>query len=149
MPQPYPDRGVEILLVEDSPDDADLMVAALSEGELRLHVTVVEDGEEAMCYLRRQGAYAAARTPDLILLDLHMPRMNGYEVLAEVKEDDDLRCIPIVIMTSSDNDRAINAAYDLHANCCVCKPANQDEFRAVVWQIERFWLTFVQRPRGA
>jgi CheY-like chemotaxis protein len=140
---------VEILLVEDSENDALLMVAALSEGTLRLHVTVVEDGEEAMSYLRREGAYAASRRPDLILLDLFMPRMNGYEVLAEVKEDDDLRCIPIVIMTSSDNDRAINAVYDLHANCCVCKPANQDEFREVVRKIERFWLTFAQRPRGA
>jgi len=139
---------VEILLVEDIFDDADLMIAALSEGTLRVHVNVVEDGEEAMSYLRRQGAYAAARRPDLILLDLHLPRKNGYEVLAEVKADDDLRRIPVVIMTSSDNDRAINAAYDLHANCCVCKPANQDEFREVVQKIERFWLTFAQRPRG-
>lgn len=149
MPHSNPDRGVEILLVEDSSDDAALMVAALNEGDLRLHVTVVEDGEEAMCYLRRQGTYVASRRPDLILLDLHLPRKNGHEVLAEVKQDDDLKCIPVVIMTSSDNDRAINAAYDLHANCCVCKPANQDEFRAVVWKIERFWLSFVQRPRGA
>jgi len=149
MPQANPDRGVEVLLVEDSADDADLMVAALNEGQLRLHVTVVEDGEEAMCYLRRQGAYAAARRPDLILLDLHLPRKNGHEVLAEVKQDNDLRLIPVVIMTSSNNDRAINAAYDLHANCCVCKPANQDEFHAVVRKIERFWLTFVQRPRGS
>jgi len=140
---------VEVLLVEDSRDDADLMVAALSEGELRLYVSVVQDGEEAMSYLRRQGPYAASRRPDLILLDLHLPRKNGYEVLAEVKADDDLRRIPVVIMTSSDNDRAINAAYDLHANCCVCKPANQDEFREVVGKIERFWLTFAQRPRGA
>jgi CheY-like chemotaxis protein len=149
MPQANPDRGVEILLVEDSADDADLMVAALSEGDLRLRVSVVEDGEEAICYLRRHGAFAAARRPDLILLDLHLPRMNGREVLAEIKQDGDLRLIPVVVMTTFNDDRAINDIYDIHANCCVCKPANQDEFRAVVRKIEHFWLTFAQRPRGA
>jgi len=139
---------VEILLVEDSGDDARLMVDALTEGTLRLHVTVVEDGVEAMCYLRREGPYADAARPDLILLDLRLPRMSGEEVLAEVKHDGNLLYIPVVIMTSSDDAGVINAAYDLHANCCVCKPANQDEYREVVRRIERFWLTFVQRPRG-
>jgi CheY-like chemotaxis protein len=136
---------VEVLLVEDSPDDADLMVAALNEGDLKLHVTVVEDGEEAMSYLRRQGAYTASPRPDLVLLDLHLPRKNGYEVLDEVKNDDELRRIPVVILTSSDNEHAINRAYDLHANCCVCKPANQEEFSEAVRKIERFWLTVVKR----
>jgi chemotaxis family two-component system response regulator Rcp1 len=149
MPHSNPDRRVEILLVEDSRDDALLMTAALSEGTLLPHVTWLEDGEEAMCYLRRQGAYAASRRPDLILLDLRLPRMSGQEVLTEVKQDDDLRRIPVVIMTSSDNDRIINAVYDLHANCCVCKPADQEEYREVVRRIERFWLTFAQRPKGA
>jgi chemotaxis family two-component system response regulator Rcp1 len=142
------DRGIEVLLVEDSPDDADLMMAALNEGTLSLRATVVEDGEEAMRYLRREGAYVASVRPDLILLDLHLPRKNGFEVLAEVKEDADLRCIPVVVLTSSDNDRAINNAYDLHANCYVCKPANQDEFRDAVHRIERFWLTLARRPHG-
>jgi len=149
MPSSNPDRVVEILLVEDSENDARLMVDALFEGTLPLHVTVVEDGVEAMSYLRRQGGYAGSRRPDLILLDLRLPRMSGDEVLAEVKQDGELRCIPVVIMTSSSDDRVINDAYDKHANCCVCKPANQDEYRDVVRKIERFWLTFAQRPRGA
>jgi chemotaxis family two-component system response regulator Rcp1 len=148
MSAPLSCDPVEILLVEDSPSDAELMIEALGESELSLRVNLIEDGEQAIHYLRRQGRYREALPPDLILLDLHLPRKNGHEVLAEVKRDDDLRVIPVVIMTSSDNDRAINAAYDLHANCCVCKPANQDEFRAVVWKIERFWLTFAQRARG-
>lgn len=147
MPPSTPDQGVKVLLVEDSPDDADLMVAALNEGDLTLHVTVVEDGEEAMGYLRRQGAYAASPRPDLILLDLHLPRKNGYEVLEEVKQDDELRRIPVVILTSSDNERAINRVYDLHANCCVCKPANQDEFSQAVRKIEHFWLAVAKRAR--
>jgi len=146
MPRTTPDRAVEILLVEDSSDDAALMVAALEEGSLRLHVAVVEDGEEAMHYLRRQAPHADAPRPDLILLDLRLPRMSGQEVLAEIKQDAELRRIPVVIMTSSDNDRALDGAYDLHANCCVCKPANQEEFHEVVRRIERFWLTFAQRP---
>src|SRR5262249_34361546 len=140
MPSSNADRVVEVLLVEDSPDDAKLMVDALLEGTLRLHGTVGEDGEEAMRYLRRQGAHANARRPDLILLDLYLPRKNGFEVLRERNQHDDLRLIPVVVMTSSDGDRPIIIAYDLHANCVVCKPADQDEYRQVVRQIERYWL---------
>jgi len=138
---------VEILLVEDSPDDADLMAVALGEGTLRPHVTVVEDGEQAMQYLRRQGDYAGSPAPDLILLDLHLPRKNGHEVLAEIKEDAILRRIPVVIMTASDNEKAILNAYELHANCCVSKPADQEEFALVVKRIEHFWLNVVRRVR--
>jgi CheY-like chemotaxis protein len=148
MPRSHSDREVEILLVEDSPDDADLMVAALNEGTLRVRVTHVEDGLEAMTYLHRRGPYTDSPRPHLILLDLHLPRMNGHEVLAEVMQDSDLRRIPVVIITSSDNDRAISDAYDLHAKCCVCKPANQDEFRTTVQKIKHFWLTFAKRPSG-
>jgi CheY-like chemotaxis protein len=132
--------SVEILLVEDSPADADLMTEALKEGSLNNRITWVENGEEAMAYLRRQGPFARSASPDLILLDLHLPRMNGYEVLAEVKQDDALRRIPIVIMTSSDNEDAIVKAYDLFANCCVSKPADQEQFALAVKKIERFWL---------
>jgi CheY-like chemotaxis protein len=140
MPRSSDKALVEILLVEDSPDDADLMVEALKEGALAARVTVVQDGEEAVDYLRRQGAYTMVTTPDLILLDLHLPRKNGHEVLAEIKQDAALRRIPVVIMTCSDNETAFLIAYDLHANCCVSKPADQEQFALVVQKIERFWL---------
>lgn len=140
-----PNRPVEILLVEDSPDDAELMIAALSEGDLTVRVTVVEDGEEALHLLQREGKHALAPRPDLILLDLYLPRKNGQELLAEIKEDVSLRRIPVVVMTSSDNDGAFVAAYEAHANCCITKPADQDEFAEVVKRIEHFWLAFIQR----
>jgi chemotaxis family two-component system response regulator Rcp1 len=130
---------VEILLVEDSPDDADLMVEALSAGSLNSRVTVVEDGEEAIVYLRGTGV------PDLILLDLHLPRMNGHEVLADIKQDGTLRRIPVVIMTSSEKDQDFLKAYDLHANCCVSKPMNQEQFALTVRKIELFWLRIARR----
>jgi CheY-like chemotaxis protein len=145
MPSPSDNTLVRILLVEDSPDDADLMVEALKEGVLDTRITVVEDGVEAVDYLRRQGTYAAAPRPDLILLDLHLPRKNGHEVLEEIKEDPDLRRIPVVVMTCSDNDRDILAAYDLQANCCVCKPADQEQFALAVKKIEHFWLNIARR----
>jgi len=139
---------VHILLVEDSPDDADLMVEALQESKLNLRITVVEDGEAAMDYLLRNGVYAGAPQPDLILLDLHLPRKNGHEVLAEIKQDAVLRRIPVIILTASDNETAILAAYDLHANCCVCKPADQEQFALVVKRIEHFWLHIARRLRS-
>jgi len=139
---------VHILLVEDIPSDADLMVDALRESILNLCIAVVEDGEEAMDYLRGHGAYAAAPRPDLILLDLHLPRKNGHEVLAEVKQDAELRTIPVIILTSTESEKAILEAYDLHANCCVRKPADQDEFALAVKRIEHFWLHVARRLRG-
>ena len=138
---------VEILLVEDSPDDAELMVEALKESDLNVRVTGVEDGEEAMRYLRRLGPFRDAPRPDLILLDLHLPRMNGHEVLADLKEDEALRLIPVVLMTGFDTDEAISAAYGRHANCCVRKPSDLDEFAAAVKKIETFWLRVARRPR--
>jgi len=140
MPRPSDKITVDILLVEDSPDDADLMMEALKEGTLATRVTLVEDGEKAVDYLRRQGVFATAMPPDLILLDLHLPRKNGHEVLTEIKQDSVLRRIPVVIMSCSDNDAAFLMAYDLHANCCVSKPADQEQFALVVQKIERFWL---------
>jgi CheY-like chemotaxis protein len=146
MPGNRDNASVEILLVEDTPSDADLMVEALKEGKLNSRITVVEDGEEAMAYLRRQGVYAESPTPDLVLLDLKLPRKNGHEVLAEVKEDPVLRRIPIVILTSSDDEKAILQAYDLHANCCVSKPMDLEQFALVVKKIEFFWLRVARRP---
>jgi CheY-like chemotaxis protein len=144
MPATSPGRPVEILLVEDTPDDADLMIEALKEGAFALRVTVVEDGEAALDYLHKQGAHAAALRPDLILLDLHLPRKNGHEVLAEIKAHTLLRRIPVVILTSSDNDTAILNAYDLRANCCVKKPTNLEQFALAVKRIETFWLQTVR-----
>jgi len=138
--------AIEILLVEDSPDDADLTVDALRDGRVRNRITVVEDGEEAMAFLRRQGKYAAAPRPDLILLDLNLPRKNGREVLAEVKQDPELRRIPVVIMTSSDDEKDILAAYNLHVNCYVTKPVDLDQFIHVVKSIEHFWFSIVKLP---
>jgi len=148
MPGNTDSMPVHILMVEDSPDDADLMVEALRESSLNLCLAVVEDGEQAMDYLRRSGAFAAVPRPDLILLDLHLPRKNGHEVLAEVKEDAGLRSIPVIILTSTDSEKAILEAYDLHANCCVTKPADQEQFALVVKRIEHFWLHVARRLRS-
>jgi len=147
MPGSTDQAPIKILLVEDSPDDAYLMVEALQESNLNLRIIVVEDGEAAMDYLRRNGAYAAVPRPDLILLDLHLPRKNGHEVLAEIKQDRDLRTIPVVIMTSFDSEEAICKAYDLRANCCVRKPSNLEQYALTVQKIETFWLCQVRLPR--
>jgi chemotaxis family two-component system response regulator Rcp1 len=138
---------VHILLVEDSQGDAELMTEALLEGDLDVRVTTVGDGEEAVLYLRRQGPYHDAPRPDLILLDLHLPRRNGHEVLADVKRDESLRLIPVVLMTAFDSDEAIVEAYERHANCCVRKPSDLDEFTEAVKKIETFWLRLARRPR--
>jgi CheY-like chemotaxis protein len=140
------EQPIEILLVEDSPDDAALTVDALHEGRVHNRVTVVEDGVEAMAFLRRQDPYADAPRPDLILLDLNLPRKNGREVLTEVKQDPDLRRIPVVIMTSSDDEKDILAAYNLYVNCYVTKPVDLDQFIRVVKSIEHFWFSIVKLP---
>jgi two-component system, chemotaxis family, response regulator Rcp1 len=134
---------VEILLVEDSLSDAELMIEALHEGDLPVRITRVEDGEEAVCYLRRQGTLR----PDLILLDLNLPRMNGHEVLDDIKQDDDLRLIPVVLMTAFDTDEAISGAYERHVNCCVHKPSDLDQFAQAVKKIESFWMHTASRRR--
>jgi len=137
---------IEILLVEDNTDDAEMTIDALREGRLRNRITHVEDGIEAMAYLRRQGKYAGAARPDLILLDLHMPRMNGREVLAAVKEDPELKRIPVVMMTLSKDEQDVLAAYNLHVNCYVTKPVDIDQFIAAVKSIEHFWFSIVKLP---
>src|SRR5262249_17929212 len=129
---------VRVLLVEDSPDDADLMREALREGDLAMCVTVLEDGEAAVAFLRREGPYETSLHPDLLLFDLHLPRKNGFEGLTEIKQDPELRRIPVVIMPSADSEIAFVEAYNLHANCCVSKPLDQEEYSRAVRQIERF-----------
>ena len=143
-----PARGepIEILLVEDSPDDAALTVDALRDGRVRNRVTVVEDGVEAMAYLRNEREYSGAPRPDLVLLDLNLPRKNGREVLAEIKQDPGLRRIPVVVMTCSDDEKDIFAAYNLHVNCYVTKPVDLDQFIGVVKSIEHFWFSIVKLP---
>ncbi|HET6251507.1 MAG TPA: response regulator [Tepidisphaeraceae bacterium] len=137
---------IEILLVEDSPDDAALTVDALRSGRVHNRISVVDDGVEAMAFLRRQGIHTQAARPDLILLDLNLPRKSGREVLAEIKQDPDLRRIPVVIMTSSDDEKDILAAYNLYVNCYITKPVDLDQFISVVKTIEHFWFSVVKLP---
>jgi CheY-like chemotaxis protein len=141
-------RPVEILLVEDNPGDVDLTRETLQDCKLLNHMNVVGNGVEAMAYLRRQGKYAEATRPDLILLDLNLPKKDGREVLAEVKADDQLRRIPVVVLTTSSAEQDILQTYDLHANCYITKPVNLDQFSAVVRAIEEFWFTIVKLPPG-
>jgi CheY-like chemotaxis protein len=137
MPRPEQNNGlIEILLVEDSADDADLMREALLEGTLPVRISWVEDGEQAMKFLYQQGNYQQAPRPDLILLDLRLPRKNGQEVLIDIREDPKLRCIPVVVLTA--NDAAITQLYDYHPNCCVAKPADQEQFRLAVKKNRKF-----------
>lgn len=139
-------RLVEILLVEDSPGDVRLTREALREGKIRNNLSVVTDGMEALAFLRREGRYAAAPRPDVILLDLNLPRKDGREVLAELKADERLRCIPVVILTTSTDERDVLRAYELHANCYITKPVDFEQFIGVVQAIENFWLTVVILP---
>ena len=137
---------VEILLVEDSPGDARLAREGLSECKIRNNLHIVDDGVKAMAFLRRQGEYAKAPRPDLILLDLNLPRKDGREVLREIKEDDSLKVIPVVILTTSKAEEDIIKSYSLHANCYVTKPLGLQQFLDVVRSIEDFWFTIVRLP---
>jgi chemotaxis family two-component system response regulator Rcp1 len=139
-------RPVEILLVEDNPGDVRLTLETLKDSKLLNHMSVVNDGVEAMAFLRHEGQYVQATRPDLILLDLNLPKKDGREVLAEIKTDAHLRRIPVVVLTTSSADRDINTMYDLHANCYITKPVNLDQFGDVVRAIEGFWFTIVKLP---
>src|SRR5215470_15720375 len=130
---------VEILMVEDNPGDVGLAEEALKESKISNNLHVVEDGVAAMQFLRRQGKYAEAARPDLILLDLNLPKKTGREVLAEIKADQDLSVIPVVVLTTSQADEDILRAYRLHANCYMTKPVDFEQFHEVVKGIERFW----------
>jgi chemotaxis family two-component system response regulator Rcp1 len=139
-------KPIEILLVEDSPSDAALTIEALKAGKIANRLTHVEDGVEAMDFLRRRGKYADAAIPDLIMLDLNLPRMDGRDVLAEIKTDPALKIIPIIVLTTSHADEDILRSYELNANCYITKPVDFDHFIGVVKSIENFWLTVVTLP---
>jgi chemotaxis family two-component system response regulator Rcp1 len=139
---------VEILLVEDNPDDVDLTLEALKDAKMHTSLHTVEDGVEALAFLRKEGKYSHVPRPDLILLDLNLPKKDGREVLAEIKSDTDLQQIPVVVLTTSDAEEDIVKAYQLHANCYIKKPVDFDQFIKVVNAIEGFWFTMVKLPKG-
>ena len=141
-------KPARILMVEDNEGDVLLTRLALKDSKILVELDVVEDGVEAIDYLRHRGKYAGAPRPDLILLDLNLPRMDGREVLEEVKSDPDLRRIPVVILTGSAAEEDLIRAYDLHANCYVVKPVGAEEFGAIVKAIPTFWLSVVSLPPG-
>jgi chemotaxis family two-component system response regulator Rcp1 len=137
---------IDILLVEDHPGDIRLTQEALMEGKLKNRLYVTRDGVEALDFLYRRGKYADAPRPDLILLDLSLPKKDGREVLAEVKSDDDLKRIPVVVLTTSTDENDILKSYEVHANCYINKPVDLGQFMTVVKSIQNFWLTIVKLP---
>jgi len=144
---PATGRPIEVLLVEDNPGDVRLTQEALTDGKILNNISVVEDGVEALQYLKREGKYSRVARPDLVLLDLNLPKKDGREVLREIKGDDTLRRIPIVILTTSKEEQDIFKSYDLGASCFITKPVDLDQFIEVVHSIENFWLTVVSLPR--
>lgn len=139
--------AIEVLLVEDSPGDVRLTQEAFRDANITIHLHVASDGVEAMAFLRKEGIHREAPRPDLILLDLNLPRMDGREVLAHIKADSGLRAIPTVILTTSDSEADIVRSYDLQANCYLSKPVQLDAFEALVRSINDFWLTKVKLPQ--
>jgi CheY-like chemotaxis protein len=148
MQTPKNVRPVQILLVEDNPGDVRLTIEALKEAKVLNKLTVVKDGIEALSLLRRQGPHARAARPDLILLDLNLPKKDGREVLAEIKADDKLKHIPVVILTTSQDEQDVLKSYNLYANCYITKPVDLDQFITVVKSIEDFWLGIVVLPKN-
>ncbi|MHB8217459.1 MAG: response regulator [Candidatus Sulfotelmatobacter sp.] len=139
-------KAIEVLLVEDSPGDVRLTQEAFRDANEAIHLHVATDGVEAMSFLNQSGAYASAPRPDLILLDLNLPKMDGREVLAHIKDDNNLKTIPTVILTTSDAEADIVKSYQLQANCYLSKPVQLDDFEALVRSINDFWLTRVKLP---
>lgn len=140
------DRPIEILLVEDNPADVRLTMEAFKDAKVRNRIAVVNDGVNAIEYLMQRGAYVGVARPDMVLLDLNLPRKDGREVLQEIKEHPDLRRIPVVILTTSKEEQDILKSYNLHANCYINKPVDFDQFMNVITTIEEFWLTVVKLP---
>jgi chemotaxis family two-component system response regulator Rcp1 len=140
-------KAIEVLLVEDSPGDVRLTQEAFRDANLSIHLHVATDGVEAMAFLRHEGKHANAPRPDFILLDLNLPKMDGREVLAHIKEDDSLKTIPTVILTTSDAEADIVKSYQLRANCYLSKPVQLDAFETLVKSINSFWLTEAKLPR--
>lgn len=139
-------QPIEILLVEDNPGDVRLTMEAFKDGKVQNKLHIAKDGMEATAFLHREGKYADAPRPDLILLDLHLPKKDGYEVLAEIKEDPELKQIPVVILTSSKAEEDVLKTYNLHANCYITKPIDLEQFIMVVKSIRDFWFTIVKLP---
>lgn len=139
-------RSIEILLIEDSPGDVRLTQEVFRDGRVRNNLSVVGDGVQALAFLRKQAPYLQAPCPDLILLDLNLPKKDGRTVLEEIKADEKLKRIPVVILTTSSAEEDIVKAYDLHANCYISKPIDLEQFIQVVKSIEQFWLTIVKLP---
>lgn len=137
---------IEVLLVEDNPGDVRLTREALKEGKIDINLQVAQDGEEALAFLHRRGKHARARRPDLILLDLNMPKMDGREVLAAIKQDSSLKTIPVVVLTTSKAEEDILKTYELNANCYITKPVDFERFIEIVKEIEQFWFTIVKLP---
>ena len=137
---------IDILLVEDNPGDVRLTREALKEGKVLVNLSVTGDGVEALEFLRHTGRYTRSPHPDIILLDLNLPRMDGRKLLAEIKNDPDLRRIPVVILTTSKSEEDILKTYDLHANCYITKPVDLEQFITVVKSVEEFWFTIVKLP---
>ncbi|MCH8011564.1 MAG: response regulator [Candidatus Marinimicrobia bacterium] len=139
-------RPIEILLVEDNRGDVRLTMESFKDTKVRNNLSVVEDGMEAMVFLRKKGKYAEVSRPDLILLDLNLPKKDGREVLAEIKADEDLRTIPVIVLTSSQAEEDVIKTYHLGANCFITKPVDLDQFIKVTKSIKEFWLTIVKLP---
>ena len=146
MPEQPPSRPIEILLVEDDPGDVLITQEAFTDYKIANRLTVVSNGEDAIAYLRKQGRFAGVATPDLVLLDLNLPRRDGREVLRDMKQDAELRRTPVVILTTSEAEEDVIAAYDLHANAYVRKPVDFDQFVAAVRAIDDFFITVVRLP---
>ncbi|HKR20684.1 MAG TPA: response regulator [Stellaceae bacterium] len=146
MVETLPSRPIEVLLVEDNPGDARLTREALREGKIHNNLHHARDGVEALAFLKREGEFAKAPMPDLVLLDLNLPRKDGREVLAEMKQDPRLRTIPVVVLTTSEAENDIVRSYELHANCYITKPVGLEQFISIVREIESFWLAVVTLP---
>ena len=146
MMESHGPQPIRVLLVEDSPGDIRLTQEALKDAKMHIHLDVTRDGEEAMAFLMREGKYANAPRPDLILLDLNLPKKDGREVLKEIKEDPTLKIIPVVILTTSASEADILRSYSLHANCYITKPVSLDGFLTVVKSIDSFWMSVVKLP---
>lgn len=137
---------IEVLIIEDNPADVDLVKEAFKDGKLTINLVVAVDGEEAMAYLRKEGEYKSVAIPDLVLLDLNMPIKNGFEVLDEMKQDPELRRIPVIIMTISKAEEDVLKSYNLHANAYIVKPVELNQFISAIKSVENFWLTIVKLP---
>jgi CheY-like chemotaxis protein len=140
---------IQVLLVEDDPGDVLITKEAFAENKVRNQLNVVNDGVKALAYLRREDSYADAPRPDLILLDLNLPRLGGHEVLEQIKSDADLQCIPVVVLTTSDAEEDVLRSYNLHANAYVTKPVDFERFLSVVRQIDEFFVSVVKLPRNS